>query len=643
MWLVAKLRESGYETKCDVMFAGDRTSIHFKQMMAENMQKSEKIVVVLSEKYKRKADAFEGGVGVEYKYILEDIDINIKKYILVSFKNSMDESEIPDFLRGREIVYLNNSFETLLYRLDDVPEYIFPEVSKTKLKMEPSIVSTTKNFNDTFLNRKQNLPFTRNSFFSSREEILQSIHSNFEVYRDRQIILVLSGTGGVGKTQIAIEYAYSYLDAYSLVWWVKSETKQGIIESFKELGRNLGVPKSQFDLNEDEKIAIIIEKLNFIKEYLLIFDNANCYDELEKYLPRSNTGSILITSRDNNWGMIGNVISVDVFTPQEAINFLKKRTLIDDLSAAEILSRRLGFLPLAMEQAAAYIVNNALSFLDYIELFEKYKLELFDLKSSKPLNYAYTVTITSRLSINSVNNESSAQFLKIISFLDAESIKLEFFTNSEKILPHPLSECIQNELQLREIIWELKRYSLIKEENGKLSIHRLLQEVIREEGIKNYYEYAFNIILDGISINDDLLCVRVTKYNEYELFYPHIFILCKNMDKYYGKCKKYWFEHLALWFMCLFLSDSPSGSIIISFVKSFFEIVVLICKRVEDLDYFIYDFIWLINENNSRSNYLNNAGNIFLPLLKHIENFNDDINCAFYIVLAVVGGQKRME
>ena len=158
-------------------------------------------------------------------------------------------------------------------------------------------------------------------------------------YRDRQIILVLSGTGGVGKTQIAIEYAYSYLDAYSLVWWVKSETKQGIIESFKELGRKLGVPKSQFDLNEDEKIAIIIEKLNFIKEYLLIFDNANCYDELEKYLPRSNTGSILITSRDNNWGMIGNVISVDVFTPQEAINFLKKRTLIDDLSAAEILSR----------------------------------------------------------------------------------------------------------------------------------------------------------------------------------------------------------------------------------------------------------------------------------------------------------------
>lgn len=76
--LVAKLRECGFEAKCDVMFTGDRTSIHFKQMMAENMQKAGKIIVVLSEAYKIKADSFDGGVGVEYKYILEDIDVNKK-------------------------------------------------------------------------------------------------------------------------------------------------------------------------------------------------------------------------------------------------------------------------------------------------------------------------------------------------------------------------------------------------------------------------------------------------------------------------------------------------------------------------------------------------------------------------------------
>ena len=193
-------------------------------------------------------------------------------------------------------------------------------------------------------------------------------------------------------------------------------------------------------MDEDEKVALIIENLNYVKKYLLIYDNVNCYNEIERYLPKGNAGSILITSRDNNWKMIGNVISVDVFTPQEAINFIRNRTSSDDLLGVEILSKRLGFLPLAIEQAVAYILNNSLSFLDYVELFEKYKLKLFDLESSKPLNYAYTVTITSRLSINKINNESSVQMLKIISFYEADSIELGLFLNSKKILPFPLSE-----------------------------------------------------------------------------------------------------------------------------------------------------------------------------------------------------------
>lgn len=634
LWLVAKLRECGFEAKCDVMFTGDRTSIHFKQMMAENMQKAVKIIVILSEIYKKKADLFEGGVGVEYKYILEDIDVNTGKYILVSFKNNLSESEIPDFFRGREIIYLNNSFEKLIYRLEDIPEYIFPEVNPEKILVKPNIISTIGNFSDTIFNRRDNLPFIRNSFFSSREDILESIHINFETYEDRQIIQILSGVGGVGKTQIAIEYAYSFLDYYPLIWWIKSETKQGIIDSFMELGRNLGISDSHLNLDEDEKIAIIIKKLNCVKKYLLIFDNANCIHEIEKYLPKSNVGSILITSRDNNWKMIGNVISVDVFTPQEALGFIRKRTLINNLSGAEVLSKRLGFLPLAMEQAAAYIVNNALSFLDYIELFEKYKLKLFDLESSKPLNYTHTVTITSRLSINRINNESSAQLLKIISFLDADSIELNFFTNSEKILPHPLSECIHNELQLREVIWELKRYSLIKEENGKISIHRLLQEVIREDDdMKIYYEYAFNIILDSIhnSLNS---CEHY--YDNFNLFYPHILSLCKNMTGEYKEGNITFYKNINCWFEKLIKSESITSSIITSYVKGFVESVSLICFEVQDLDFFASNFIWLINENQYQSNYMNGMGNYFLPLLKRLDSFPDSISCAFYIVLFIV-------
>lgn len=645
LWLVAKLRESGFDARCDVMFTGNRTSIHFKQMMAENMQNSDKVIVVLSDLYKKKADTFMGGVGVEYKYILEDIDVNQGKYILVSFENYPSDSEIPDFLKGREIIYLNYFFEKLIYRLEDIPEYKFPDVNPKRDTVNPNIITTIKNFSDTFLNRKENLPFIRNPFFSSREGILQSLHENFFADYERQIIQVLSGIGGVGKTQIALEYSYTFLDKYKLVWWIKSETKQGIINSFMELGRNLGISNSKLNMNEDEKVALIIENLNYVKKYLLIYDNVNCYNEIERYLPKGNTGSIIITSRDNNWKIIGNVISVDVFTPEEAINFIRNRTLSDDLLGVEILSKRLGFLPLAIEQAVAYILNNSLSFLDYVELFEKYKLKLFDLESSKPLNYSYTVTITSRLSINKINNESSVQMLKIISFYEADSIELGLFLNSKKILPFPLSEQIGNELLLKEMLWELKRYSLIKEEDGKIFIHRLLQEVIQEDNdMKLYFEYAYKIITNIIYLTKEQSFFDESIYKGLGSYYglrPHVISLCEKMKPDYKAGNDLWFDTLNQWYIHLFESNGIESSPITTVITEFFKIVILICSEVQDLDYFMGGFIWLIENNKYKSSYPNSTiGNYFIPLLEYLDNCPDDINTAFYIVMSVVGGRN---
>lgn len=144
--LVAKLRESGLDACCDIMFISERTSIHFKQMMAEKLQKSEKVIVVLSEEYKKKADLFVGGVGTEYKYILENIDVNTQKYILVSFRKNIIDSEIPDALRGREIISLDKDFDKLFYRLEDIPEYQFPEVNQKKKIVFPKKVHDKQNY-----------------------------------------------------------------------------------------------------------------------------------------------------------------------------------------------------------------------------------------------------------------------------------------------------------------------------------------------------------------------------------------------------------------------------------------------------------------------------------------------------------------
>lgn len=153
--LVGNLRKLGYDVKCDVMDIQDSSSINFFKMMAENFQKAEKVIIILSSIYKNKADAFTGGVGTEFTYIISDITNNSNRYILVSLPSTHEDiaNITPDFLKGREIIALTSEQLTssdelkksrLLYKLTDTPEYKFPEISKDKILPTPTLLCTEK-------------------------------------------------------------------------------------------------------------------------------------------------------------------------------------------------------------------------------------------------------------------------------------------------------------------------------------------------------------------------------------------------------------------------------------------------------------------------------------------------------------------
>ena len=152
--LVGNLRKLGYDVKCDVMDIQDSSSINFFKMMAENFQKAEKVIIILSSIYKNKADAFTGGVGTEFTYIISDITNNPNRYILVSLPSTHEDiaNITPDFLKGREIIALTSEQLTssdelkksrLLYKLTDTPEYNFPEISKDKFLPTPTSPCTS--------------------------------------------------------------------------------------------------------------------------------------------------------------------------------------------------------------------------------------------------------------------------------------------------------------------------------------------------------------------------------------------------------------------------------------------------------------------------------------------------------------------
>lgn len=132
--LVNYLRECGINTECDIMKIQSQTSINFHQMMSDALQYP-KVIVVLSEHYKQKADAFQGGVGIEYNMISGDISKESNKYILVTF-NSDFINITPNLFKNRAIIDLSKgkpAFEKLISLLLDTPQYNFSPVSEKKI------------------------------------------------------------------------------------------------------------------------------------------------------------------------------------------------------------------------------------------------------------------------------------------------------------------------------------------------------------------------------------------------------------------------------------------------------------------------------------------------------------------------------
>ena len=144
--LVADLRNNGYMAVCDIILSQKETAINFTKMMANALKIADKVIIVLSERYKKKADSFSGGVGDEYQYIVEDIKTQHQKYILVTFEN--DRVKVtPDFLRGRDVLTLDKNniiCDLLLHKINGTELYSFPSVNESKTRPYTNVVGVEK-------------------------------------------------------------------------------------------------------------------------------------------------------------------------------------------------------------------------------------------------------------------------------------------------------------------------------------------------------------------------------------------------------------------------------------------------------------------------------------------------------------------
>ena len=235
----------------------------------------------------------------------------------------------------------------------------------------------------------------------------------------------------MGKTQLALEYAYRFAPDYDLVWWVRAEDASSLAGDYAGLAGPLNLSEKE-SADQGAQVAAVRQWLSQNGKWLLIFDNAGEPQDLTAYRPQGGGGEVLITSRNPIWRRVARPLDVKVWDRSESVAFLLKRTGREEAAgegekaAAGQLADELGDLPLALEQAGAYIEACGCSIADYLAMFRSRRQEV--LKRGQPSQeYPDTVATTWELSFQKVKEASpaAADLLNLCAFLAPDDIPKE--------------------------------------------------------------------------------------------------------------------------------------------------------------------------------------------------------------------------
>jgi serine/threonine protein kinase/tetratricopeptide (TPR) repeat protein len=318
------------------------------------------------------------------------------------------------------------------------------------------------------------VPQLRNTNFIGREKELAAIRASLRTSRLLALV-ALHGLGGVGKTQLALEYAYRHASDYRLVAWVHAEQAETVAAGYNAIGRALQLPATP---NEREAIEAVRTWLERNDRWLLIFDNVQDPAAVRPYLPRSQTGHMLVTSRHQSWRGLAASLPVNVLPRDEAVDFLLQRTGETDAAQAEALSDELGALPLALEEAAAYIEATGRTIASYLPLLRVHRGRVL----GSPSDPLAAVQTTWELSFREIERwkPASLELLKLCAFFAPDDIPRALLRSRGDGGPESLRAVVGDEVALDECIAALRRYSLVRTEGDALSLHRLVQLATRE-------------------------------------------------------------------------------------------------------------------------------------------------------------------
>ncbi|KAH8595497.1 hypothetical protein B0O99DRAFT_544164 [Bisporella sp. PMI_857] len=335
------------------------------------------------------------------------------------------------------------------------------------------------------------VPFDRNPNFTGREMQLAEVEEK-SLVKGRTTKVAITGLGGVGKTQLVLELVYRIRDKYKncLVFWIPATNIESLHQAYLDVARQLKIPGSDEDKVDAKKLVQGYLSKESAGRWLLVFDNADDVNmwitqsgsgsaRLIDYLPRSTQGHIIFTTRDRKTAVKlahRNVVEVPDMDENVAIQLLHKclvnPDLVNNRPDTTALLKELTYLPLAIVQAAAYINENRIAFVDYLSLLADQEEAVIDLLSEefeddgRYSNIKNPVATTWLISFEQIRHRDplAADYLSFMACIDIKDIP-------QSLLPPGASR--KKEI---DAIGTLDAYSFIIKRSAELAfdLHRLV-------------------------------------------------------------------------------------------------------------------------------------------------------------------------
>lgn len=327
-----------------------------------------------------------------------------------------------------------------------------------------------------------NLP-RQDHLFIGREKLLEALYIKLPFHsNDTLVISACAGLGGVGKTQLALQYIHHPDHPYTLRVWFSAENLDKLGQQHIEFAKMLGYV---------EEKPSVMTVLPFIKQWLIthpgwliVYDNVNKYEEIAPFLPEQG-GNILITSRSQEWPDKITLLPIDVMEEAEAVKLINK---LSNRTEPEIklLVKTLGYLPLAVGQAGAFIKQNQITVADYLRCYQQSEQLLLADRTMPPGTEHFPVAVTWNVSLAAIEAEAkekgipplARQLLTACAYLEPEGIpKNLLLTWLQKTYP----QLNAPEFILDKLLGQLKRYSMITMDDNTVHVHRLIQTTLRSK------------------------------------------------------------------------------------------------------------------------------------------------------------------